>query len=418
VRRTLVAALVLFFASAAIANAQTVTGGVDSTGVHSGIRATTVFRIRTARAITAALGWRSSTAVLDLYLARQRRDGTWRRVGRAVSPTAHPKHLRLADAPAGRYRLKVRAVSGRTRFRLRFTTAPPARPAARGPFLTLLFSRTETGTARRCVPDGGGYAGLLSVVAPALAARHIAATGSVETGIIEDRARACVHYGRSLVASWTDMRRLRDGFGWSFVSHGRTWATHLASMTPAQQWSDTCGSLLDLERHGFWSGDGLFAFPDNRWNAAVQTSVVSTCFAFGRRYGAGPTERSSATRSPYWQRTEGISGGRCNDRARPCAELRTLTTYRSPRRVRRQIAALQPNQWLTLQSYVLVTGNRPGAWHCSGRDWRDHWTIDPERYCWRDYRRIIEAIPRFVAVTDPKSVARAWGRTGYRPPTP
>jgi hypothetical protein len=411
------AALLFFFASATVANAQIVRGRVDSTGVHSRMRAATVFHIASRQDIAATLGWRSPTAHLRLFLARRRPDGSWHRVAKAVVPTAHPKHLRLEGARRGWYRLRVRAVTGRTRFRLRFTRTPATRPP-QGPFLTLLFSRSEIGTATRCVPDQSGYANLLTAVAPALAARGIAATGSVETGITADRARACVHYRRSLAASWSDLHALHDRFGWAFVSHGRTWATRLAQMTPQQQWSDVCGSLVDLERHGFWSGDGLFAFPNNRWSAQVQTGVVAKCFAFGRRYGVGPTDRGVATSSPYWQRTEGISGGRCNDPDLPCSRLHTLTTYRSPARVIGQIRSLGANQWLTLQTYVLVRGDRTGAWHCSSGGWRAHWSTDPERYCWSDYRAIVDSIPSSVRVTDPKTVATAWGRTAYSVPAP
>jgi hypothetical protein len=418
VTRTLIAALVLFFASAAVANAQTVKGRVDSTGEHSGIRAETVFQISSKQDITAALGWRSPTAYLKLFLAKQQADGSWHRLARAVSPTTHPKHVRLLNASPGVYRLRVRAVTGRTRYRLRFNstevTTPP--PPAHGPFLTLLFSRSEIGTATRCVPDSNGYANLLTVVAPTLATHGIAATGTVETGITRDATRACVHYRNSLAASWADLHALHDSYRWSFVSHGRTWATALARMTPQQQWDDVCGSLVDLERHGIWSGDGLFAFPNNKWDATVQTNVVSKCFAFGRRYGIGPTDQDAATASPYWQRTEGISGGRCNDPNLACSRLDTLTTYRSPFRVREQILSLQPNQWLTLQNYVLVTGDRAGEWSCTGGSWQAHWSTDPERYCWSDYQTIIDSIPSSVTVTDPKTVAQAWGRTAYAAP--
>jgi len=85
-------------------------------------------------------------------------------------------------------------------------------------------------------------------------------------------------------------------------------------------------------------------------------------------------------------------------------------------RVRQQILSLHANQWLTLQNYVLVTGNRPGEWSCTGGSWEAHWSTDPERYCWSDYRSIIDSIPSSVTVTDPKTVARAWGRTAYTAP--
>jgi hypothetical protein len=42
--------------------------------------------------------------------------------------------------------------------------------------------------------------------------------------------------------------------------------------------------------------------------------------------------------------------------------------------------------------------------------------MDVERYCWNDYQSILDAIPATATVTDPKTVAEAWGRTNYTPP--
>ena len=70
-----------------------------------------------------------------------------------------------------------------------------------------------------------------------------------------------------------------------------------------------------------------------------------------------------------------------------------MTTYRSPLALIQTLRRLAPNQWLTLQSYVFVTGDRKGHWRCNARHWQDHWTNDAERYCWNDYRRILNAIP-------------------------
>jgi hypothetical protein len=85
-----------------------------------------------------------------------------------------------------------------------------------------------------------------------------------------------------------------------------------------------------------------------------------------------------------------------------------------------QLGALKRRQWLTLQSYILVTGSRAGKWDCTSSDWRLHWSIDVERYCWSDYLHILDAIPGNVKVVDPKTVARAWGRDDgdYSPPPP
>jgi hypothetical protein len=416
-RRTLAAALVLFCAWTGIAQAQTTTRRVDSTAVRAPRRADTVFHTQRTRDLTATLHWLNADATLQLYLARRTRSGRWVQVARAVS-RAHPKHLMLHSARPGRYRLRVSAARGRSPFRLVFDAGAVSRPPAARPFLTLLFSRSEIMDASHCRPDRTGSVNLVTQVAPDLARRGIAGTGSVETGITQAATRACVHYKQSLTGSWADLARLRDRYGWKFVSHGRTFATNIASLTPRQQWAETCGSLLDLERHGHWSGDGLFAYPDNKWNAKVQTDVVSRCFAFGRRYAGGPTTRAQAMALPHWQRTTGISGGRCNDGALPCSKLATATTYHSPVSLIQTLRRLAPNQWLTLQSYVFVTGDRKGHWRCNARHWQDHWTDDAERYCWKDYRRILSAIPSGVRVTDPKTVARAWGRTNFRPPVP
>jgi hypothetical protein len=416
-RRTLAAALLLFCAWTGIAQAQTTTGRVDATAVRAPRRADIVFHTQSTRDITATLHWLNANATLQVYLARRTRSGKWVQVARAVS-RAHPKQLVLHSARAGRYRLRVGAARGQSPFRLVFDAGAVSRPPAARPFLTLLFSRSEIMDASHCRADRIGSINLITEVAPDLARRGIAGTGSVETGITQSAARACVHYKRSLTASWADLARLRDRYGWKFVSHGRTFATNIASLTPRQQWAETCGSLLDLERHGYWSADGLFAYPDNKWNAKVQSDVVSKCFAFGRRYAAGPTTRAQAMSLPHWQRTTGISGGRCNDRALPCSKLATATKYRSPVSLIQTLGRLAPNQWLTLQSYVFVTGDRKGHWRCNARHWRDHWTNDAERYCWNDYRRILSAIPSGVRVTDPETVARAWGRTNFRPPMP
>jgi hypothetical protein len=416
-RRTLAAALVLFCAWTGIAQAHTTTLRVDSTAVLAPRRVDTVFHTQRTRDITATLHWMNADADLRLFLGRRTRSGRWVPVARDIS-SAHPKHLVLRSAQPGRYRLRVRAASGHSRFRLVFDAGAARRPSAATPFLTLLFSRSEIMDAADCRPDRSGSLNLITQVAPDLARRGIAATGSVETGITRAASRACVHYRRSLTASWADLAGLRDRYGWKFVSHGRTFATNIASMTPKQQWSETCGSLLDLERHGHWSGDGLFAYPDNKWSAEVETKVVSTCFAFGRRYAGGPATRAEAMAFPHWQRTTGIGGGRCNNPALPCSKLKTVTTYHSPVALIRTLRRLAPNQWLTLQSYVFVTGDRKGQWRCRARHWQDHWTDDAERYCWKDYRRILDAIPSGVRVTDPKTVARAWGRTNYRPPMP
>ena len=221
------------------------------------------------------------------------------------------------------------------------TAGAVPRPPVVRPFLTLLFSRSEIMGASDCRPDRTGSVNLVTQVAPELARRGIAGTGSVETGITQDAARACVHYKRSLTASWADLARLRDRYGWKFVSHGRTFATNLASLTPQaavvgdlrQPARSRAPRALERRRAVRLPGQQVE-------HAKVETDVVSTCFAFGRRYAGGPTTRSEAMASPHWQRTTGIGGGRCNDRS--AALLEAEDRRRPTARRSRSSSTLQP----------------------------------------------------------------------------
>jgi hypothetical protein len=422
-RRTFVAALALFFAFAGTANAGTVAGLVDATGNVAPHWRDATFATKKKRDISATLRWVNRSADLDLFLFRRNSDGTWKNVAWAVNPNVKPDHLGVKDAAPGHYRFGIKARKGFTPFLLEYGLSgppdpgpppppPPPPPNNKGAFLTLLFSRSAITAADACTPVDN-VARLDTVVAPELRSRGLVATGSVQTGVTAENARGCIHGRRSLSASWSDLASLRDNFGWSFISHSRSFATNLASLSHAEQVAETCGTLDVLRAHGHNRADGMFAYPNNKWSVEVQVNVVSTCFAFGRQYGVGPTTRASATAFPHWQRTQGIGGGHCNDQSRPCFRLDTIIPYRSPERIAGQIASLSSGEWLTLQSYVLVTGHEPGLWDCTSPDWREHWTTDAERYCWNDYQKILNAIPSGVKVTDPKGVAVAWGRTDY-----
>jgi hypothetical protein len=81
-------------------------------------------------------------------------------------------------------------------------------------------------------------------------------------------------------------------------------------------------------------------------------------------------------------------------------------------------AKMQPvaNQWTAVQFYRFVLGRRndptdPGfAWDCTSPDPSQHWTSKAEIYCWEDYKLALDEIPANVIVTDPLSIAEAWGR--------
>jgi hypothetical protein len=78
-------------------------------------------------AITASVDWVDATANLDLYLLRRNADGTWTTVASSASNTRKPEALTLANAPAGRYRIGVRAATGVSDYALTYTAAPRRR---------------------------------------------------------------------------------------------------------------------------------------------------------------------------------------------------------------------------------------------------------------------------------------------------
>src|SRR5205085_7834301 len=211
-RRTLIAGLALaLWAHPGVAFAETATGRLDAAHVTATRRVAVEFHTATPTTIAATLHWVNAGANLDLFLARRRPEGSWRRVAAAASTAAHPEQLQRTHARPGTYRLMVRATSGSSTYRLVFDAGAlkPPPPSPTGPFLTLLFSRTEVTAAPSCVPEVGAMS-LMTQVAPALQRRGLRPTGSVETGVTRDRQRSCIHYRHTLAASWSDLATLRD----------------------------------------------------------------------------------------------------------------------------------------------------------------------------------------------------------------
>ena len=305
----------------------------------------------------------------------------------------------------------------------------PADPASAGPFVTLLFSRTEVTAADNCVPDDSGIARLDTLVAPYLQSLGMAGTGSLVTGATQETAPSCTHSGDSLTASWAQAASLAHNFGWSFVSHTATYPAQLAGLPATQSYAETCGSAAALDAHGLPGGHGLIAYPGVQAPPlALQSNYGSDCFAWGRTYSpGGTTPAANGTTPPYWQDTNAVDGGACHVSSAPCFRVAQLSKgklhYDLPSAIIAQISALQPGQWYTLQAYILVTGTNPGyaknatRWDCTSPDPSLHWTNDSERYCYSDWQQIVTAIAGLpgITVTDPLSVGVAFGRPANYP---
>jgi hypothetical protein len=301
----------------------------------------------------------------------------------------------------------------------------PATGSEAGPFVTLLFSRTEMTGAVNCVPDDTGVARLDTTVAPYLAALGMTATGTLTTARISESDDVCVHYGGSMMASWSEATQLAQNFGWHFVSHTATYPSHMDQLTAQQSYDETCGSAHAIDAHGLPGGHGLIAYPGSQpLPTSLQTDYGANCFAWGRQYDpAGTTTSAAGSTSPYWQHTTAPEGGPCNDRTRACYRMaaRDSTRYVLPAAAIARVRSLVPGEWFTLQEFLLVTGTSPAGsaitWDCRASDSRRHWTNDSERYCLRDWKKIVAAIAAMptVQVTDPLTVGIAFGRPATYP---
>jgi hypothetical protein len=63
--------------------------------------------------------------------------------------------------------------------------------------------------------------------------------------------------------------------------------------------------------------------------------------------------------------------------------------------------------------YRFVTGSHTSStfdWDCTNADPNLHWVSNAELYCYDDFLWALQQIPDDVVVTDPATVAQAWGR--------
>lgn len=273
------------------------------------------------------------------------------------------------------------------------------------PFVTILFSRSQWSVQENCnVPPG---AITLQQVAADLHDRGDIGVGSVVTSWIHESSVHCTR--AALYPSWDMLKSLHTDDGWEAISHS---ATHpdMTRLTTSQQFAESCGTLPTFVNHGFNRAWGMFAYPNNKRTTEIQTNVVSTCFAFGRKYSPS-SNKIGTTSAPWWAKVKSVNGGKCNDSTAACYSIPTHYRYENPFTLA-TLVDVSSGQWAVVQFHKLVSGsNLSGTvrWDCTASDWRLHFTSRTEMYCWNDYQRVLNAIPAGAIVTDPATVARAWG---------
>ena len=297
----------------------------------------------------------------------------------------------------------------------------PASSAETPGFITIQFGRTQyvsiNGAGCEVLPNTI----TLDQAADAMAARGLTGVGNVIVNRAPETGFFCARDGLSLHPGW-DWMRQRSAQGWRFISASVSYA-NITQLAYDGQVHESCGSLPAFTAHGIEGAQGMFAYPNDKSTVAIQTDPVSTCFDYGRKYGSGLNVQTQMA-APWFSSVLTVNGGKCNDPALPCYTISAPLRYSSPD-VLVAGMSVTPGSWYSVQFYRFVTGaysSTHSSWDCTSPDWRAHWVSRNELYCYEDFLRVMDAAQAAVAagalVTDPHSVAQAWGRAPSPTPPP
>ena len=286
--------------------------------------------------------------------------------------------------------------------------------AAAPGYVTIQFGRSIEGsyTNPGCAPVPGILR--LDTAVADLYNLGLTSIGTVNVDRASTTGEDCTN--GDIYSDWADLQSLQSEYGFDVVSEGLN-HNDISGETVAQQQAESCGSLPYFTSEGLDNAWAEFAYPDDMHTPTIQKNVVSTCFAYGRVYSYTPTIniRSKIT-SPWFEDADNVLGGECNVKGMPCYSLTTTVGrhYTNPTGWAKILKNETGNEWDDLQFYQLVTGSSDQStafsWDCTSPNWELHWTSHTEMYCLNDFITIIDAIKPGIIVTDPATVATAWGR--------
>lgn len=366
------------------------------------------FTASAAGPIALRVEWDDPTAKLSMFLLQRGSDGVYRRVAAATG--AEMPQVIVRDSTIGQYRVRVTAVRGTTPYKLsvRYPTAPP--PTPQQGYLTIMFGRSMLGSATSSCAIRPGAVSLFTI-AGLLQTRGIAASSNATV----DQVGTCG--GTIRYASWDELATLRDSYGWSLTSRGKT-SRDISTLSAADQLDETCGSLQVFADHGFTRAWGMYSYPGGDPVEAVQDGPVQQCFSYGRDYE--PLSNAYPLASPYLALVNDVLGGRCRNPALSCYQMHVKSSrwYTPPAFLAAYAnAGLDGSgRWTVLQFYRIVSGHAgtvtstTPAWNCDSPDPRNHWTSQPELYCLNDMLWVIDHVSPAIAYSDPATLGAAQGR--------
>lgn len=293
------------------------------------------------------------------------------------------------------------------------TSPPPTGSTAA--YLTILWKESVWQSATSGNYNKTDSTRTLQQNADNLKAKGMFGVGTVAVGKTADSYQACYNKEMKL-SSWSDLAFLRDKYNWKFISQGQN-GTNMTTLTSdAQRSAESTATMSVFTSRGHNKAWGAYAYPDGSQDTASQ-KIVSQKFALGRKYVDGRNAKTSVSTFPYAMNTFVVTGGSCNLTGQACAansvsdgtrttSLDALTSVLNP----------AADQWSVLQSDRIVEGKKgalgePYAWDCTSTDWRARWTSRSGLFCRNSMLEALDTRNKAAVVTDPASVAEAWGVT-------
>ena len=284
---------------------------------------------------------------------------------------------------------------------------PATAPAATAPaYVTPLMAHTAWTATDGCNAVPG------VVTLPNVLAGHVQRgyelSGTVVTSWIKASTRNCIENlavkpfpKPILLPSWADLKQLHTKYPWFDLASASVDYKELTSLTASQQTSEACNSASTITSNGWPSPLSLFAYPNNKFTASMNATILSSCpYTLGRRYSGSANTKSSVTSG--FLNVYSINGGHCTDTTLPCSTLSTRYPY-TPESTLAKLFHPAAGTWVVPQFYRLVTGNHATGrlqWNCTGAE-SSHYTYDTggdstELYCANDYYAALANEPSYV----------------------
>ena len=256
-----------------------------------------------------------------------------------------------------------------------------------------------------------------------MAARGLTGVGNVIVNRTQEAGLFCARDGLSLHPGW-DRLSQRQVQGWRFISASLDYP-NMTTLAYAEQVRQSCGSLDAFASHAIVGAQGMFASrqPQVDRPLSLHTDPVADVLRLRpevRARAQHPEPDGGA------MVREHVVGRRRQVQRRHAAVLHgagaaPLLLARRARRVDER----RPRVMVQHPVLPKVTGSFSGthsSWDCTSPDWRQHWVSRNELYCYSDFLQVMDAAQAAVAsgavVTDPHSVALAWGRGASPTPSP